>query len=65
MIHGCVCDLPWAGFDCSLRECPRGDDPLTGQQHDAVQLVECTTTYHAQWIKIFSSNGTLSSGGIG
>jgi hypothetical protein len=25
----CVCDLGYGGVDCSLRECPRGDDPLT------------------------------------
>jgi methionyl-tRNA synthetase len=25
----CVCDTGYSGIDCSLRECPRGDDPLT------------------------------------
>jgi hypothetical protein len=28
-IQGCKCDGGWSGFDCSLRMCPRGDDPLT------------------------------------
>jgi len=25
----CMCDTGYSGIDCSLRECPRGDDPLT------------------------------------
>lgn len=29
IIHGCVCDPGWVGHDCSLLECPKGDDPLT------------------------------------
>jgi len=28
-IQGCKCDGGWEGYDCSLRMCPRGDDPLT------------------------------------
>lgn len=32
-IQGCKCDGGWEGYDCSLRMCPRGDDPLT--IHDA------------------------------
>ena len=27
--QGCKCDPRWTGNDCSLRKCPRGDDPLT------------------------------------
>ena len=28
-VTGCACDLGYAGYDCSLVECPKGDDPLT------------------------------------
>lgn len=27
--QACMCDARWTGNDCSLRKCPRGDDPLT------------------------------------
>lgn len=27
MVSGCLCDDGWAGFDCSVRECPMGSDP--------------------------------------
>lgn len=28
-IQGCKCDPGWEGTDCSLRKCPRGDDPVS------------------------------------
>ncbi len=31
--RACVCDPGFAGFDCSLRMCPRGDDPMTTAQY--------------------------------
>lgn len=40
-ISGCVCDPQFTGYDCSLRVCPNGDDPLTPNQVNAVQLVRC------------------------
>ncbi|CAM9607255.1 unnamed protein product, partial [Sphacelaria rigidula] len=43
-LHTCVCDTGYHGFDCSLRECPRGDDPLTSGQVNEVQLVVCQAT---------------------
>jgi len=32
-IHGCLCDEGFSGFDCSLVDCPRGDDPGTYDDH--------------------------------
>ncbi|KAG5178309.1 hypothetical protein JKP88DRAFT_248191 [Tribonema minus] len=40
-IHRCVCDEGYTGFNCALRECPVGDDPLTTGQVNEVQLVVC------------------------
>jgi len=31
-VKGCVCDIRFEGYDCSLRTCPTGDDPLTTGQ---------------------------------
>lgn len=31
-MQGCHCDYPYFGYDCSQRECPKGDDPLTTNQ---------------------------------
>jgi hypothetical protein len=41
MIYGCECDEGFAGFDCSLRLCPTGDDPLTTGQVNEKQVFEC------------------------
>jgi hypothetical protein len=40
-IQGCNCDYPNFGYDCSLQECPSGDDPLTTGQKNEIQLVQC------------------------
>lgn len=41
-IQGCVCDKGYSGYDCSVKECPKGDDPMTtGQTGEVVQLA-CT-----------------------
>jgi hypothetical protein len=39
--QACVCDAGYGGVDCSLKECPRGDDPLTQQPGDCKDL-DCT-----------------------
>lgn len=31
--QACVCDAGFVGVDCSLRQCPRGDDPVTTGRH--------------------------------
>ncbi|KAG3095785.1 hypothetical protein PI124_g15984 [Phytophthora idaei] len=38
-IMGCVCDANYEGHDCSMRSCPKGDDPLTPNQYDMVQAI--------------------------
>ncbi|RLN58575.1 hypothetical protein BBJ29_004301 [Phytophthora kernoviae] len=44
-IMGCVCDANYEGHDCSLRTCPRGDDPLTPNQFDMWQAVVIGGTF--------------------
>ncbi|KAG7376496.1 hypothetical protein PHYPSEUDO_013294 [Phytophthora pseudosyringae] len=41
-IMGCQCDPGFSGFDCSQRECPKGDNPLTVGQDYAIQDITCT-----------------------
>jgi hypothetical protein len=48
VLYGCVCDEGFYGPDCNLRDCPTGDDPLTGtaldpdgEQVNEVQQVFC------------------------
>ncbi|OWY92408.1 hypothetical protein PHMEG_00038611 [Phytophthora megakarya] len=44
MIYGCKCSKGYHGYDCSMKSCPRGDDPLTTGQKNEVQIVQCTAT---------------------
>ena len=53
MVYGCACDRGYSGPDCMSRDCPRGDDPLTGTieddngvQFDEKQEVLCKATGH-------------------
>lgn len=48
-IYGCHCDADYAGYDCSLRICPRGDDPGTYGQSAELQILQC-----------IASSGTLT-----
>merc|ERR1711968_76987 len=46
-VYGCVCDLGFTGYDCSLRTCERGDDPINpqgGGQVDEIQSFSCSAT---------------------
>ncbi|GLE07375.1 hypothetical protein PINS_up017537 [Pythium insidiosum] len=43
-IRSCLCDPGFFGFDCSLRECPRGDDPNTYDDTVERQLLQCIAT---------------------
>jgi hypothetical protein len=38
-IYGCKCDEGYEGYDCSHKVCPKGDDPLTVDQVNEVQLL--------------------------
>ncbi|KAJ1438772.1 hypothetical protein B484DRAFT_412784 [Ochromonadaceae sp. CCMP2298] len=40
-VHGCLCDSGFSGYDCSLVDCPAGDDPGTYEDHSEVQLLQC------------------------
>ena len=41
MIYGCTCDVGFSGFDCSLRDCGRGDDFRTLDQRNEVATLYC------------------------
>mmetsp|Transcript_31518 Transcript_31518/g.62938 ORF Transcript_31518/g.62938 Transcript_31518/m.62938 type:complete len:863 (+) Transcript_31518:83-2671(+) len=41
-VQGCVCEPGWEGHDCSLRSCLVGDDPMTSNQTDDQQLLDCS-----------------------
>lgn len=43
-ILGCKCDSGYEGYDCSKRSCVKGDDPVTTDQVDEIQLLMCTAT---------------------
>ena len=49
---GCVCDPSYTGYDCSIRQCPFGDDPGTDNSVREVQLIDCLckTVCHAKVI---------------
>ncbi|KAG7388871.1 hypothetical protein PHYPSEUDO_011705 [Phytophthora pseudosyringae] len=40
-IRTCLCDPFYFGYDCSLKECPRGDDFYTDDDDIERQLIQC------------------------
>lgn len=40
-IWGCICDPGYTGYDCSVRQCPFGDDPLSQGQVNEIQTINC------------------------
>lgn len=40
----CLCDDGYAGYDCTERVCPTGDDPGTWGQDNEVQLITLSTS---------------------
>jgi hypothetical protein len=43
-MQGCYCDEGYMGYDCTLRTCPYGDDPLTRHQQQERQQLWCNLT---------------------
>jgi len=41
--RACKCDPMWTGYDCSLRKCPFGDDPLTVTSYDKKMSTTAST----------------------
>ena len=66
-LFGCVCDDHYSGYDCSKRTCPTGDDPLTTNQMNDIQHIECQATggtftlcFNRSCTKDISSSSSLS-----
>ena len=61
-LYGCQCDLGYAGYDCSLRVCPYGDDPLTtSATDDEVQLLRCKADASSNGHMVLYFDGKHSS----
>lgn len=66
MMYGCVCDETYSGYDCSIRSCQSGDDPLSIGQLNEVQHLECqadggtfTLSYNGETTSPISATSNL------
>jgi len=53
MMYGCICDEGYSGHDCSIVDCPTGDDPLTGSQVNEVQKIKCVANTHSGYFVLY------------
>ena len=53
MTTQCICDIGFFGSDCSLRMCPKGDDPLT-----TLQNTRCVLDFSLEHIYDVQSSST-------
>ncbi|ETV66968.1 hypothetical protein H257_16764 [Aphanomyces astaci] len=67
-IQSCLCDPPFYGYDCSLVDCPHGDDPNTYLDVQEVQQVQCiasggsfTLTFREQTTASIAWNANLAT----
>lgn len=59
-IFGCSCDDSYFGYDCSLRKCPTGDDPLTGVGVSAPALGNPNQVNDIQKVVCKAAGGTFT-----
>lgn len=56
MMYGCNCDTGYSGPSCSLRDCPVGDDPLTGTEEVRMRLDSISDKDHIARIYLWESD---------
>lgn len=64
IIRGCICSIGWTGPDCTLKHCPKNDDPLTTGQTDFVFTITTAATggtLAGQWTFHFLGESTTFS----
>lgn len=62
MIYGCVCDKGFSGPDCTIRNCPSGDDPLTGKPLTCIRVHDSELR---RAIIVFQENAAREQGILG
>ena len=59
MVHICDCYLGYTGPDCSLKMCPKADDPLTQKGFGFAGTV--TVTSNTRWPAAVAIGSSISS----